>query len=89
MQQIEVKINKRDLGDKVSFYEVSIPVIRIGELKYIRSSFETVYLTDIDTVIKSYRLQEMESNQIELIKADILDMYPEEVRERVVFTSLY
>jgi len=89
MQQIEVEINKRDLGDKMSFYEVSIPVIRIGELKYIRSSFETVCLTDRDTVIKSYRLQEIDSNQIELIKANVLDMYPEEVRDCVVFKTLY
>lgn len=96
MQQIDVYIRKQFLFDgkdreklnkEFFIYEVQFPVIRIGGLKYINSFTEQIALISQDSAIKRYT-GDNTTNQIDLIKEDILKCYPEEVWDKVVFTEL-
>lgn len=88
MQDINIQITKKILKEGPTLYEISMPVIKIGNLLYIRDILnDDVNLIDKDTIIKTFISQEEQSEieTIEDIKILIQRHYPPEVRNRIVF----
>lgn len=93
MQQIDIFIKtiydvRSEANREPLFYEVDMPAIKIGGLLYLKDAEpSTIRLTGNTRVLKTYRIDSME-DMLSYVKADVLKHYPEEVRDRIVYTEL-